>query len=142
MRQPPHKAEQYRIHGGPWGSDASYGNNGAFFAGGPCGRDLKIIVSDGADKEPWEHVSVSLPNRCPNWPEMCFVKDLFWREDECVIQYHPAASDYVNQHPYCLHLWRPPGIDLPVPPPLLVGVKDMAAPTADEKKALRAWGVA
>ena len=37
----------------------------------------------------WEHVSVSLPDRCPTWEEMCFIKDLFWNSDECVVQYHP-----------------------------------------------------
>jgi hypothetical protein len=47
---------------------------------------------------------------------MCFVKDLFWREDECVIQYHPPKSEYVNLHPYTLHLWRPVNIELPLPP--------------------------
>ena len=25
----------------------------------------------------WEHVSVSLRNRCPTWDEMCLVKDIF-----------------------------------------------------------------
>ena len=83
--------------------------------------------------EPWEHVSVTLRpkdkfsklgiNRSPYWPEMCYVKDFFWDKDEVVIQYHPAESDYVSMHPYCLHLWKPIGIVLPVPDPILVGIK-------------------
>lgn len=86
---------------------------------GPHNRDLTIIFSDG---EGWEHVSVSTPGRCPNWAEMCFVKNLFWSAEDVVIQFHPAASEYVNNHPYCLHLWRPQGVTLPTPPRFLVGV--------------------
>lgn len=52
---------------------------------------------------------------------MCEVKDLFWGPDETVMQIHPAIEDYVNDHPYCLHLWRPRGEYIPTPPPILVG---------------------
>ena len=86
-------------------------------------RELTIIFSDGLG---WEHVSVSTPSRVPNWDEMCFVKNLFWSADDVVVQFHPAAADYVNHHPYCLHLWRPNGINFPTPAPILVGLK--AAP--------------
>lgn len=102
------------------------GFSGLFQPMGPCGRSLRIISSDGTwltEKYPWEHVSVSLENRCPNWPEMCFVKDLFWEDDEVVMQLHPAKSDYVNNHPYCLHLWRPLRAEIPLPPIDMVGVK-------------------
>lgn len=83
-------------------------------------RDFCIIASWGGG---WEHVSVSLPGkeRCPNWDEMCYIKNLCWRESETVIQYHPAKSDYVNFHPFVLHLWRPIGVDFPKPPPIMVG---------------------
>lgn len=54
----------------------------------------------------WEHVSVSLRNRCPTWEEMCAFKDIFWEEEECVVQFHPPKSEYVNLHPYCLHMWK------------------------------------
>jgi len=84
------------------------------------GRELKIIASSGLE---WEHVSVSLKNRCPNWREMCFVKDYFWDPDEVVMQLHPAKSEYVNMHPYCLHLWKPIDLDIPTPPSILVGFK-------------------
>lgn len=42
-------------------------------------------------------------------------KDLFWEANECVIQYHPPQNIYINAHPYTLHLWKPQGIDLPMP---------------------------
>ncbi len=43
------------------------------------------------------------------------VKDLFFEESEAVMQLHPPKKDYVNSHPYCLHLWRPRSIEIPLP---------------------------
>ena len=112
--------EQNRIREGPWGSDASYGMNGGFHLIGPDGVHLIALASNG---EGWEHVSVQARNRTPTWQEMCFVKDQFWTEHEMVVQYHPPASEYVNFHPYVLHMWKPIGMTIPMPPSLLVGPK-------------------
>lgn len=91
------RIEEMRLKG-PRGS-----NNGAFL-GKHGSTMLRIIASDGGG---WDHVSVSLPTRCPTWEEMCWVKRLFFSPDEVVMQLHPATSNYVNNHPHCLHLWRP-----------------------------------
>lgn len=79
------------------------------------GNDYAIIASWGAS---WEHVSVHIKEakRCPTWPEMCFIKSVFWTSDECVVQYHPPESSYVNTHSYCLHLWRPVVEQMLMPP--------------------------
>lgn len=69
------------------------------------GRDLHVIASDWGN---WQHVSVSLTNRCPNWREMSYVKDLFWEDEEVCIQFHPKKSKYVNLMEHCLHIWKPP----------------------------------
>lgn len=82
---------------------------------------LRCMASPGFDGLPWEHVSVSTAARCPTWEEMCFVKNLFWSEDECVVQFHPPKSDYVNVHPNCLHLWRWKEGNFPRPPAIAVG---------------------
>ena len=95
---------------------------GAFHIKGPSG--VLLIVSSGVDaRYGWEHVSVSARDRCPTWDEMCFVKNLFWHENECVVQFHPPQSEYVNYHPNCLHLWKPLKHVLPLPPSILVGPK-------------------
>ncbi len=85
--------------------------------------DLVVIADDGALCG-WEHVSVSLKHRTPNWAEMCFVKNLFWDETETVVQFHPKKSEYVNCHPYVLHLWRKVGQEHELPPSILVGPKE------------------
>lgn len=79
------------------------------------GRSFFVIASSGGG---WEHVSVD-PNskkRCPTWDEMCAIKDMFFDEEEVVMQLHPAKSEYVNIHPYCLHLWRPLEREIPLLP--------------------------
>ncbi len=96
------------------------GNNG-YFVFEREGLTYHVIASDGAG---WEHVSVSLnKNRTPTWKQMCIVKDIFWDKEDCVIQYHPPESEYVNNHPYVLHLWRPIDKEIPIPNSILVGFK-------------------
>lgn len=115
-----HVPEGYRLKSGLMKSDSSFGNFGAFEIPFES-RDLAVVASAGMPPYNWEHVSVSLENRCPNWREMCFIKNLFWDDEDVVIQYHPKKSDYVNVHNYCLHLWRPTKEKLPIPPKELVG---------------------
>ena len=129
-----HAPENYRITRHPvprMNSDASYGNNGCFWIR-LSGEVLAwIIVSDG---EGWEHVSVHISDeklgknkngtvkeRTPTWSEMCKIKDIFWDEEDCVIQYHPPKSTYVNNHNFTLHLWKPTNVVLPMPDSILVG---------------------
>lgn len=98
-------------------------DGGAFRVPGPVpGRTLNVIASHG---EGWEHVSVSIakqPEKTPTWIEMNFVKDLFWDEEDAVMQLHPPKSTWVNNYPGCLHLWRPIGQTIPLPPQYTVGV--------------------
>ncbi len=115
-----HVPEKFRFTrtGYTYSSTIKDGNNGKFFV-----KSLKfphVLQCLASDQEGWEHVSVSTQKRCPTWEEMCFIKGLFWDETDCVIQYHPPKSDYVNVHPYCLHLWRPIDETIPTPPTIFV----------------------
>jgi len=97
----------------------------------PIRKPLLIfcIASSGSEQVPWEHVSVSIRNtkgkqinRCPTWEEMCKVKDLFWSDNDTVVQFHPPKSEYVNNHPFCLHLWRDHEGNIKTPPKIAVGL--------------------
>lgn len=90
---------------------------------------LFVIVSAGDESMRWEHVSVSVRGgkRCPTWEEMCWVKSLFWEDEEPVMQLHPRASEYISFHPYCLHLWRPIDAVIPEPPTIAVGPRTTMA---------------
>jgi hypothetical protein len=111
----------------PWGVPPAYwstpedGFNGMFVLWvGP--HRVRCVASDGMG---WKHVSVSIigDNRPPKWGDMCAIKDLFWDEEDWVVQFHPAKSEYVNHHPGCLHLWQPLNEKLPTPPSIMVGPK-------------------
>lgn len=116
---------------------------GFFRIPGPCTRELTVIASNGTERVPWEHVSVSARRHCPTWTEMCFVKDLFWAQEEAVMQLHPPASEYVNNHPTCLHMWRPLNADIPLPPSIAVGVKEAGTlGSADARGAAMLLGLA
>jgi hypothetical protein len=117
-----HVPHDRRILRGPLASDDSVGNNGAFDVPAIIGdRALMVIASDGLG---WEHVSVHVDEkgkpRTPTWTEMCGIKDLFWDEEDVVVQYHPRRSQYRNLHQHTLHLWRPIGVEMPTPDPLMV----------------------
>ncbi len=119
--------EKYRLINHPvLGTNSGDGNKGMFIIPHPKIEKyfLQCVISDGAG---WEHVSVTIQStirkveRCPTWEEMCIVKDIFFEPEETVMQLHPPKSQYVSTHPYCLHLWRPLGIALPLPDPRMVG---------------------
>lgn len=98
-----------------------YGALGAFKIPSPIDRaDLRIIASS---HDGWDHVSVSRATRCPNWPEMSFVAQQFFADDEVAMQLHVPAGDHINNHPFCLHWWRPTDQEIPLPPGRMVGVK-------------------
>lgn len=107
-------------------SDDSYGNNGFFFIPYQKSNSLeyRVQASDGMG---WEHcsISIALPGkqalRCPTWEEMCYIKDLFWDKEDCVIQYHPSKDQYVNRHPFVLHLWKPINQVIPIPDKSMIG---------------------
>jgi hypothetical protein len=106
---------KFRVRTGAMASYEENGNNGMFVVTLRNNQKVNVIASDGLG---WEHVSVSRSDRTPTWDEMCQIKDLFWNSEDCVVQYHPPKSDYVNVHNHCLHLWRTDGI--PTPPTFMV----------------------
>lgn len=136
--------EEYRRTTGDLGTQAEHGIVGVFIiprhvllrnAYAHTRKAAQVLSDDGTGsiegtpRTGWEHVSVSIidkgngKNRTPYWGEMCAVKDLFWKEDERVVQYHPKEEEYANTHPHVLHMWRPIDEEIPMPPTQLVAPK-------------------
>lgn len=117
-------SEKYRVLKDHPAFGSSTGTGGVFTVPLPNGVIANIIATNGKG---WEHVSVHCLDAgeevTPAWEEMCAIKNLFWEDEDCVIQYHPPMSNYVNNHKHCLHLWRPIGKEIPQPDPNLVGIK-------------------
>ena len=123
MRPEPNpRLETYRYC--PWGYYSPAGVNWGMFQvpSNVSPKKTLCVMSSGTDDiHGWEHVSVSTSNRCPTWAELQQIKELFWADDETVVQFHPAKADYVNRHPYCLHLWRRVRRPFELPPRHLIG---------------------
>ena len=87
---------------------------GAFSVPHPStGVTLRVIAGSG---EGWDHVSVSLPHRVPNWYEMQFIHRLFFEPHEVAWEYHLPRSRHISIHPHVLHLWRKHDFAIPLPP--------------------------
>lgn len=116
MRNEPNvQAEKHRTAGEPGK------NPGAYLIKPKTGESLRVLVSrDGG----WDHVSVSTATRTPTWEEMAAVKDLFFRDDETVFQFHPRRDQYANFHPHTLHLWREQGVEYALPPAIMVAIPE------------------
>jgi hypothetical protein len=131
-----HVPEAARVRDHPiFRSTPADGNNGAFeLESVEPGWMLAVIASEGdapdwPEADGWEHVSVHAYRprgfdgaqlRTPTWREMCFVKNLFWDPDDVAMQLHPRRSEYVNEHPHVLHIWRSRTCPIPTPPRDLV----------------------
>ena len=51
------------------------------------------------------------------------MKEVFWNDDEVCMQLHPKKEEYVNNHPFCLHIWKPIKQEIPIPPSIMVGIR-------------------
>lgn len=116
--------DKFRIKTGQWKTDDGQ-KFGLFFipVRMPGKSPMKVMCSPLEESAEWWHVSVSLPNRCPTWDEMSLIKGLFFSDDDTVIQFHPKKEEYINNHPYCLHLWKNNKKEIELPPSYLVGLK-------------------
>ncbi len=120
--KPTKHLEHYRIRDGDLASDESYGMNGAFaiplHRWHPEGYATAVVVC--SDQGGWDHVSVHIDTpqeqRCPTWEEIDYVRKLFFRGDEWVMQLHAPGSKNINKHPFTLHMWRPQNEAIPTPP--------------------------
>lgn len=95
------------------------GTGEIFKAGKPY---ASVIWSYGGG---WEHVSIAPYNRriTPDWDDMCRLKDMFFYDYECCVQYHPPKAEYVDNVPNCLHIWASLKKEMPRPPAFMVGIK-------------------
>jgi len=66
-----------------------------------------VIVSEAVelDGKRWVHLSTAFPSRLPTWAELVKTKELFLGEESRALQIVAPRSEWVNIHPYCLHLF-------------------------------------
>ena len=68
---------------------------------------MSVIVSGAVelDGKRWLHVSCAHQRRMPSWESLKLVKERFIGCDRKAVIVLPCESEYVNQHPNCLHLF-------------------------------------
>lgn len=87
-------------------------HNGAFIINKYKNGEFYLVIA--SNKQGWDHVSVFMHRKngksikkYPTFEEMKMIKEKLFSEEEVVFQLHPREEDYINTHPYCLHLWKP-----------------------------------
>ena len=58
------------------------------------------------DGKRWIHVSCARKTRIPDWDDLKHVKEIILG-DRFAVQIFPPKDEYVNLHPFCLHLYSP-----------------------------------
>lgn len=73
-------------------------------------RGLHIIASvDNTERwGPLLHVSFSYERHLPSWADVKTVKATFFGPDRDAMMVLPCEADYVNLHPFTMHLWECP----------------------------------
>lgn len=65
--------------------------------------ELRIIVS--LDAGLW-HISISHPSRLPTYEELKEARYVFAPDNIYMAQIFPPQDQFINVHPYCLHLYQ------------------------------------
>lgn len=69
-------------------------------------KGLRVIRGvEQFENDHWLHVSFSRENRIPDHKDTLEVKKFFIGKDKKAIQIYPNEKEYVNIHPFTLHLW-------------------------------------
>lgn len=68
---------------------------------------MSVIVSGDTERDGkrWIHLSIAHPTRLPTWEELVDAKEWILGREAYAVQVIPPRERYVNQHPFCLHLW-------------------------------------
>ena len=81
--------------------------------------ERRTLLCIASNSEGWDHVSISVSTRCPNWAEMEHMSARSSNDETAM--HSSAPDDKVNLRPNWLHLWRPnDGRSIPRPPAILV----------------------
>jgi len=69
-------------------------------------QGLRVAMSvEHYNGQDWLHVSVSRRSKMPSYDDLKRVKHDFIGDDHAAYQAFPKASEHVNLHEFCLHLW-------------------------------------
>lgn len=78
--------------------------------------DGMTVITEVAEyqRRLWLHVSCAFADKLPSWADLREVKTVFCGPKRLALSIMPSEAEYVNIHPYVLHLWCPLDHD-PIP---------------------------
>lgn len=78
---------------------------------------LRVLVTTAPfpDGREWMHISLSRADRLPSHDDLKHAKETFAGNNRYAYQVFPPVKEYVNIHPFCLHLWVPLTGEPPLP---------------------------
>lgn len=68
-----------------------------------------LVLADVAVKDDgklWYHVSFSRSKQIPDYDDRAYIKQVWFGDNRWAFELLPEASNHVNFHPNCLHLWH------------------------------------
>lgn len=68
-------------------------------------REGELTVFVSIDHGKW-HLSVAHPSRLPTYEELKRCRYKYTPDKKYMAQIFPPKKEFVNFHPYCLHLWE------------------------------------
>lgn len=74
----------------------------------PTGLVVSASIGDSGTWGPLLHVSMSYPDHDPTWDEIKLVREAFFPGDMDAMIMLPRASNYVNAHKHCFHIYQCP----------------------------------
>lgn len=74
----------------------------------PSGFIVSAGVEDTGQWGPLLHASFSYGDHMPSWEDVKLVREALFPLDMDTAMILPREKDYVNVHPYCLHIWQIP----------------------------------
>ena len=70
--------------------------------------NLQVLIGDERhDGRWWRRISLSRPDRVPDYRDIANVKNCFVGRDSCAIMVMEAADRQTDTHPFCIHLYQP-----------------------------------
>lgn len=74
----------------------------------PSGLVISASIAKDERFDRLLHVAISYPDHDPTWEEIKVARAIFYPPDVDVMMVLPRASNYVNRHTHCFHLWQTP----------------------------------
>lgn len=70
------------------------------------GMTVIASVRIEADDKQWLHLSCAHKTHLPDYRDLCDIKRIWCGKERKAVMVFPPASQHVNDHPYCLHLYQ------------------------------------